>query len=202
MVASPSAASEASVAALLKTHQALQEIRDRMQPFLDKLKPAVECPQGEDGSLARRRGRATTPAGGRGGAAAPSPALNAAERAVARAAVALSLGTIRVIGARLQGQDRGRRRDDPLRQELDKMRAALLAAQAQHGEVAARAKHESSLRTGKYDANENDTSRLPDPAGTLSSKRKRPSGEGAQGGDAAVEVEELSPAKKAKADIE
>ena len=203
-MASSSAASEASVAALLKTQQALQDIRDRMQPFLDKLKPSMEFPPGEDGNLARRRHAQhflTTAPGGPPGAA-PSPVLNAAECAVARAAVALSLGTIRVIGARLQGQDRGRRRDDPLRQELDKIRAALMAAQAQHGEVAARAKHESSLRAGKGESNDNETSHLPDPAGTSSSRRKRPSDEGAHEGGTAAEEKELFSAKKAKADIE
>lgn len=45
--------------------------------------------------------------------------------AQAQVVVALSLGTLRYMGARLRGFDRGRSPDDPLRQELNEMRRVL-----------------------------------------------------------------------------
>jgi hypothetical protein len=45
--------------------------------------------------------------------------------AQAQAVVALSMGTLRYMGARLRGLDQGRKPDDPLRQELNEMRRVL-----------------------------------------------------------------------------
>ena len=45
--------------------------------------------------------------------------------AQAQAAVALSVGTLRYMGARLRGLDQGRKADDPLRKELNEMRRVL-----------------------------------------------------------------------------
>jgi hypothetical protein len=47
-------------------------------------------------------------------------------RAQAQAVVALSLGTVRYIGARIRGKDEGRKQDDPLRQELNQIRNVLV----------------------------------------------------------------------------
>lgn len=44
-------------------------------------------------------------------------------------AVALAMGTLRYMGARLRGLDRGRKPDDPLRQELNTMRKRMVALQ-------------------------------------------------------------------------
>lgn len=49
--------------------------------------------------------------------------------AQAQAAVALSVGTLRYVGARLRGLDQGRKADDPLRQELNEMRRVLTAVE-------------------------------------------------------------------------
>ena len=49
------------------------------------------------------------------------------KKAQAQAVVALTIGTLRYMGARLHGKDEGRRPDDPLRQELDQMRKILVA---------------------------------------------------------------------------
>ena len=49
------------------------------------------------------------------------------KRAEAMAAVALALGTLRYMGARLRGSDAGRKKGDPLRAELDGIRAALVS---------------------------------------------------------------------------
>jgi hypothetical protein len=48
------------------------------------------------------------------------------QRAQAQAVVALSLGTMRYIGARIKGKDEGRKQDDPLRQELNQIRSVLV----------------------------------------------------------------------------
>ena len=48
------------------------------------------------------------------------------QRAQAQAVVALSLGTVRYIGARIRGKDEGRKQDDPLRQELNQIRSVLV----------------------------------------------------------------------------
>ena len=45
----------------------------------------------------------------------------------AQATVALSIGMMRYMGARLRGLDQGRKPDDPLRKELDNMRKVLAA---------------------------------------------------------------------------
>lgn len=52
---------------------------------------------------------------------------NPEEKAQAQSVVALSIGTLRYMGARLRGKDQGRAADDPLRQELDQMRKVLVA---------------------------------------------------------------------------
>ncbi|KAL7523492.1 hypothetical protein ACHAXR_000207, partial [Thalassiosira sp. AJA248-18] len=53
--------------------------------------------------------------------------LNPHRRAEAEAAVALAVGTLRYMGARLRGLDQGRKKGDPLRAELDKIRGMLVA---------------------------------------------------------------------------
>lgn len=58
----------------------------------------------------------------------------ARQRAQAQAAIALSLGTLRYMGARLRGLDQGRRKEDPLRQELDHMRKLLVSLQRKQSE--------------------------------------------------------------------
>jgi hypothetical protein len=51
---------------------------------------------------------------------------DAEQRAQAQAVVALSLGTVRYIGARIRGKDEGRKQDDPLRQDLNQIRNVLV----------------------------------------------------------------------------
>ena len=53
--------------------------------------------------------------------------LNSHRRAEAQAAVALAVCTLRYMGGRLRGLDVGRRKDDPLRMELDKIRGILVS---------------------------------------------------------------------------
>mmetsp|Transcript_1817 Transcript_1817/g.2213 ORF Transcript_1817/g.2213 Transcript_1817/m.2213 type:complete len:128 (-) Transcript_1817:381-764(-) len=51
---------------------------------------------------------------------------DSAKKALAQAVVALSLGTLRYMDARLHGRDEGRAKEDPLRQELDQMRKVIV----------------------------------------------------------------------------
>lgn len=55
---------------------------------------------------------------------------NVQKKAQAQAVVALSMGTLRYMGARLQGKSEGK--EDPLRQELDHMRKVLVELEAKH----------------------------------------------------------------------
>ena len=55
------------------------------------------------------------------------PPLDPHRRAEAEAAVALAMGTLRYMGARLRGLDQGCKKGDPLRMELDKIRGMLVA---------------------------------------------------------------------------
>eukprot|EP00934_Nitzschia_sp_Nitz4_P006334 Nitzschia sp. Nitz4//scaffold26_size159584//142269//142700//NITZ4_002517-RA/size159584-processed-gene-0.211-mRNA-1//1//CDS//3329545160//6324//frame0 len=53
------------------------------------------------------------------------------DTAQAQATVALSLGMLKYMSARLQGLDRGRKPDDPLRKELNHLRKTLAEIKAQ-----------------------------------------------------------------------
>ena len=53
--------------------------------------------------------------------------------AQAKATVSLSIGMMKYMGARLQGLDKGRKADDPLRQELNQMRKVLAEIKARGG---------------------------------------------------------------------
>ncbi len=59
-------------------------------------------------------------------------AFEQATTAQAQATVSLSIGTMKYMGARLQGLDHGRTQDDPLRQELNQMRKVLAAIKARN----------------------------------------------------------------------
>jgi hypothetical protein len=97
-------ATPAAIEALIKTEDGIKEIKKRLRPFLHLL--ASTSSDGANPSL--------------------SSATSIHVRAQAQAVVALSMGTLRYIGARLRGLDQGRKADDPLRQELNHMRKVLV----------------------------------------------------------------------------
>ncbi|KAL9179739.1 hypothetical protein ACHAXT_007709 [Thalassiosira profunda] len=130
--------SDPSLDPLHKTIAALKEIRTNLLPFIKMLKDDDEA----SGRRGRKRGRpddaanqsagAQTSSGNDGtttndGSDAKTTKLTPHRRAEAEAAVSLALGTLRYMGARLRGLDRGRKKGDPLRAELDKMRGLLVA---------------------------------------------------------------------------
>ena len=63
----------------------------------------------------------------------PTP-HSTSQKALAQAAVALSIGTLRVMGSRLRGIEAGRKADDPLRVELNRIREALAKARKNYSE--------------------------------------------------------------------
>ncbi|KAL3797277.1 hypothetical protein HJC23_004569 [Cyclotella cryptica] len=109
-----------SLAPLHKTIDALTKIRSALLPFLKLLKDdnsRRSQSAGLDGSPTKKRSKPDSD---------KSPNLDAHRRAEAEAAVALAIGTLRYMGARLRGLDEGRKKGDPLRVELDKIRAKLV----------------------------------------------------------------------------
>ena len=102
-------ATKEALDALQKTDLALQDIRTKLQPFLATLESHAE--NSNNSSSSKNQG--------------PKPA----KLALSQTAVALSLGTLRFMGARL----RGRKVDDPVRTELNHMRKLLVTLQQQQG---------------------------------------------------------------------
>ena len=83
-----------NIDALKKTSDALTNIKQKLQPVIEKLN------DDDDDGFDKH-----TPQ--------------------AQATVALSIGMLKYIGARLQGKDQGRKPDDPLRKELNNMKRVL-----------------------------------------------------------------------------
>ena len=88
-----------SIEALRKTRDALNEIEKQLKPFLRDLTGDA------DGSAPDAQDKVKT--------------------AQASMAIALAMGTLRYMGARLRGLDQGRKPDDPLRKELNSMRVMM-----------------------------------------------------------------------------
>ena len=103
-----------SFEALNKTLESLKEIRSALIPFIQLLKDDDELnspskeKRGDDSKVNNEK-------------------LTPHKRAEAQAAVALAIGTLRYMGARIRGLDRGRKKDDPLRIELNKIRGMLVS---------------------------------------------------------------------------
>lgn len=120
-----------SLGPLHKTLASLKEIKAALLPFLRILKddddkrkrkrPASSANQ----SSKKKRSRPNDDKNANDPSTAE--ALTPHRRAEAEAAVALAIGTLRYMGARLRGLDRGRKKGDPLRMELDKIRGMLVA---------------------------------------------------------------------------
>lgn len=108
--------------ALEKTHQALNLIQEKLKPFLEQLEE-------DDDDNHEDVYSETPPAAKRPRRDQPNTNTDRHRRAVAQSVVALSISTLRVIGARLRGQDQGRNANDPLRQKLNQIRTMLKTVQ-------------------------------------------------------------------------
>ena len=97
-----------SLAPLKKTQNAVLQIRKALTPYLKLLKRYHDAQTNTN----------NTPSS--------SEPMDMFQITQAEAAVALSIGTLRFIAARLKGQNTGKGKNDPLRMELDKMRKTLV----------------------------------------------------------------------------
>ena len=103
-----------SFEALNKTLESLKDIRLALIPFIQLLKDDNEL----NSPSKKKRGDDSK---------VNNEQLTPHQRAEAQAAVALAIGTLRYMGARIRGLDRGRKKDDPLRIELNKIRGMLVS---------------------------------------------------------------------------
>ena len=119
-------ANHSSLDTLHKTLHSLKEIRSALLPFLRVIKD----------DIGKHHRHHVSPSNGKGGVYSDgndatknqsTSKLNPHRRAEAQAAVALAVCTLRYMGGRLRGLDVGRRKDDPLRMELDKIRGILVS---------------------------------------------------------------------------
>lgn len=119
-------ANHSSLDTLHKTLHSLKEIRSALLPFLRVMKD----------DIGKHQRHHVLPSNGKGGVYSDcndatknqsTSQLNSHRRAEAQAAVALAVCTLRYMGGRLRGLDVGRKKDDPLRMELDKIRGILVS---------------------------------------------------------------------------
>lgn len=124
---------------LHKTLHALKEIRSSLLPFLKLLR------DDDDIKKTAEKKRTNNSAGDGSSNSSENKTLpkqhqqqrkqlTPHKRAEAEAAVALAIGTLRIMGGRLKGLDRGRKKGDPLRKELDQIRGLLISLRKIEGE--------------------------------------------------------------------
>jgi len=138
-------ATRESLEALEKTEKAIIEIKEKMRPFLEQIQQSsIEIDQESNNYADSRAGDGLSAVSSnvkRGQRAVqstvvgPKPTRNPHQLALAQAAVSLSIGTLRVMGARLRGMDQGRKPDDPLRKELNRIRSLLASVRKKHNEA-------------------------------------------------------------------
>ena len=119
----------------------------------------------------------------------------------AQASVALSIGMMQYMGARLRGLDQGRKADDPLRKELNKMKKVLAEIkQRRQKEAEKEATNDSKKRklTGEGDTEKKPAAKA-NPSDKPACGKKRSRRDAADDdNDDAKGAAEASPAKKAK----
>ena len=102
-----------AIEALQKTIESITSIKTALVPFLKVLKNDNQTSSKKNSNIRSNNEQ-----------------LSPYKKKEADAAVALAVGTLRYMGQRLKGLDRGRKKDDPLRQELDKIRGMLVSLKA------------------------------------------------------------------------
>ena len=107
------AANNTMIDPLHKTIESLKEIRSALLPYVRLLNAGGRKRKRHDDKIIDEDACTTK--------------LLPHQRAEAEAAVALAMGTLRYMGARLRGSDVGRKKGDPLRIELDKIRGLMVS---------------------------------------------------------------------------
>jgi len=131
---------------LHKTLYALKEIRSSLLPYLQLL--LDDDKKSADGKKEKNNsanGGENSSKSSINNKPSPKHQLSPHKRAEAEAAVALAIGTLRYMGARLKGLDRGRKKGDPLRKELDQIRGLLVSLRKIEGEEGKKMKNDVSL---------------------------------------------------------
>lgn len=108
------AANNTMIDPLHKTIESLKEIRSALLPYVRLLNASGRRKRKRHDDKIIDEDACTT-------------SLQQHQRAEAEAAVALAIGTLRYMGARLRGSDVGRKKGDPLRIELDKIRGLMVS---------------------------------------------------------------------------
>jgi hypothetical protein len=127
---------EKSVQPLHKALDAIESIQQALSPFLDVLND-YNTTKNEKRSYYDTTTNKTT----------PSKKYSIQQVIEAQTAVALSIGTLRYMAARLKGQDKGRNKNDPLRMELDKIRKTLVTLRGIHDQ----SEKKDSLNSNSHD---------------------------------------------------
>lgn len=127
----PKTNNDPSLEPLHKTIEALKEIKSNLLPFLRLLKDDDDCRRSKTKQSPKKKKKRSNPDDfddmDKKQSSTTSQILTPHKRAEAEAAVALAIGTLRYMGSRLRGLDRGRKKGDPLRVELDKIRGMLVS---------------------------------------------------------------------------
>ncbi|KAL7498128.1 hypothetical protein ACHAWT_009652 [Skeletonema menzelii] len=120
---------------LHKTLIALKEIKSSLLPFLKLLRDDDNAHKSADEKKKNNSSKNETHS---------KQQLTPHKRAEAEAAVALAVGTLRYMGSRLKGLDRGRKKGDPLRKELDQIRGLLVSLRKIESEEEKKKKNDAS----------------------------------------------------------
>jgi len=133
-------ATQASLDALDKTIQSIDAIKEKLKPFFEILQEEENDADEDEAvpvsseSNKKQKKKGAIKKLQQNKYRISKDERNPHRRALAQAAVALSVGTLRVLGARLRGLDRGRKADDPLRKDLNRIRSVLVSVQKAHKE--------------------------------------------------------------------
>jgi hypothetical protein len=169
-----------SLDSLRKTLHSLKEIRSALLPFLRLLKDDV-------GQHRRHRTNHHTPSAtaskGKRSHAGNSASdevesqstsqFNPHRRTEAEAAVALAVCTLRYMGGRLRGLDVGRKKDDPLRMELNKIRAVLVSLQKLESSDAVDARRDGGDGDAGKDSKQKDDENNKQLSAAVSSEKRK-----------------------------
>lgn len=155
------ATSDPKLQPLHKTLHALKEIRSSLLPFLKLLQDDADAQQSADDK------KKSNNMSNKNGTSTKQQQLTPHKRAEAEAAVALAIGTLRYMGSRLKGLDRGRKKGDPLRKELDQIRGLLVSLRKIESEEEKKKKNDSS-----FTPKEEESRTTKDKAGKTSAKRR------------------------------
>jgi hypothetical protein len=121
---------ESALLPLQQTHESIVRIKQTLDPFLSILRN-YHCKCNNKDKIKKKNDKQSKPAVENSRKEIQSSWTVDYHKIIeAEAAVALAIGTLRFMAFRLKGQVRGKKRNDPLRMELTKMKEMLSQVQA------------------------------------------------------------------------